>query len=244
MVLDWGMDSQKLKSLTDVAGDYVDFMKIPIGTPRLYRAHMLGAKLSQLRSQGISPYLGGGFIEHLLHNRGRDALVPFLEEAGELGFEVVEISDNYIPLDRDDRTSLIRTACELGYRVFGEVGSKHEITDSEVMISQSLDCLGAGAEMVVLEGAEFVSHGALNTQTIDEIASRLDLESVMWEVPGPWVSGISWWMAQDLVKLFTSEFGPDVNLGNIMPDDALHTEALRVGLGVVQPVDSATPPTR
>ncbi len=42
-------------------------------------------------------------------------------------------------------------------------------------------------------------------------------------------------MVQDLTKLLIKEVGPDVNLGNIMPDDIVHTEALRVGHGVVQP---------
>jgi phosphosulfolactate synthase (CoM biosynthesis protein A) len=56
----------------------------------------------------------------------------------------------------------------------------------------------------------------------------------MIEVPGPWVSGVTWSMVHDLTKLLIKEIGPDVNLGNLMPDDILHTEALRVGLGVVQ----------
>ena len=36
-------------------------------------------------------------------------------------------------------------------------------------------------------------------------------------------------------KLLVSEFGPDVNIANVMPDDIIETEALRVGLGVVGP---------
>lgn len=59
----------------------------------------------------------------------------------------------------------------------------------------------------------------------------------MIEVPGPWVSGVSWSMVHDLTKLLIKEVGCDVNLGNIMPDGILHTEALRAGLGVVQPTE-------
>ena len=36
-------------------------------------------------------------------------------------------------------------------------------------------------------------------------------------------------------KLLVSELGPDVNIANVMPQDILETEALRVGLGVVGP---------
>jgi hypothetical protein len=35
-------------------------------------------------------------------------------------------------------------------------------------------------------------------------------------------------------KFLVSEFGPDVNLANVLPQD-METEALRVGLGVVGP---------
>jgi phosphosulfolactate synthase len=42
-----------------------------------------------------------------------------------------------------------------------------------------------------------------------------------------------------LKKFLIREFGPDVNIANVMPDDVLETEALRVGLGVVGTARSA-----
>ena len=88
---------------------------------------------------------------------------------------------------------------------------------------------------MLLEGAEFYEDGKIKQDLIDDLDAATDLKKTLVEVPGPWVSGVSWWMVQDLVKMLIKGFGPDVNLGNIMLDDMLHTEALRVGLGVVQP---------
>ncbi len=58
---------------------------------------------------------------------------------------------------------------------------------------------------------------------------------VLFEVPGPWVSGTSMSEIHDLKKTLIGEFGPDVNIANVMLDDVLETEALRCGLGVVGP---------
>ena len=42
-------------------------------------------------------------------------------------------------------------------------------------------------------------------------------------------------LIEDMKKFLVREFGPDINLANVMPSDIMETEALRVGLGVVGP---------
>ena len=63
----------------------------------------------------------------------------------------------------------------------------------------------------------------------------LDLDKVLLELPGPWISDTSHSKIHDLKKTLIHIFGPDVNLANIMPHEVMETEALRVGLGVVGP---------
>ena len=41
----------------------------------------------------------------------------------------------------------------------------------------------------------------------------------------------------DLKKILIREFGPDINLGNVMPEDLFETEMSRQGFGVVQPTE-------
>ncbi len=57
----------------------------------------------------------------------------------------------------------------------------------------------------------------------------------MIELIGPWISGVTSSAVQDLKKLLIKEFGPNVNLGNVMADDLFETEMSRQGFGVVQP---------
>ena len=70
---------------------------------------------------------------------------------------------------------------------------------------------------------------------IDGIRNGLDMAKVLIELPGPWISGVTLSAVEDMKKFLVSEFGPDVNIANVTPQDIMETEALRVGLGVVGP---------
>ena len=61
----------------------------------------------------------------------------------------------------------------------------------------------------------------------------------MFELPGPWISGCTSCDIHDLKKLLIREFGVNVNLANIMPDDVMETEVLRAGLSVIALGDEA-----
>ena len=235
MFIDWGLEMARVEGLMRLAGNYVDIVKIPIGTSRLYDEALLREKFDVYHRHDVLTFVGGGFVEHMYATEGMKSLRRMFKEAKRVGFDILEISDNYISLNKDERQTQIRMAIEEGLTVYGEVGSKHEKTDAETLIRQVEECYEAGAAGVVLEGAELVENGEIDRQLLDGITAGLDLTKAMIEVPGPWISGVTWSMVQDLIKLLIKEVGPDVNLGNIMPDDILHTEALRVGLGVVQP---------
>ena len=235
MFIDWGLDMARVEGLMRLAGDYVDIVKIPIGTSRLYDEALLREKFDVYHRHDVLTFIGGGFIEHMYATEGMQSLGRMFEEAKRVGFDILEISDNYIPLNTSERQTQIRMAIQQGLTVYGEVGSKQDKTDAETLIRQAEECFEAGAAGVVLEGAELVENGEIDRQLLDRIMAGVDLTKSMIEVPGPWISGVTWSMVQDLTKLLIKEIGPDVNLGNIMPDDIFHTEALRVGLGVVQP---------
>jgi phosphosulfolactate synthase len=61
------------------------------------------------------------------------------------------------------------------------------------------------------------------------------MSKVLLELTGTWIKGITLSDVNELLKFFVTEFGPDVNVANVLPDEILETEALRVGLGVVGP---------
>ena len=85
--------------------------------------------------------------------------------------------------------------------------------------------LDAGAWKVIAEGREggtagiYRPTGELRTGLVDEIEHSLDFHDLIWEAPTK-VSQ-AW---------FVKHFGPEVNLGNIPPDEVIPLETLRLGL--------------
>lgn len=235
MMADWGIPLHHQEDLLKLGGRYLDFAKIVTGTARLYERNYLIEKLELYKREAVRPFIGGQFFEYVLANQGWKGLEPFLSEALLLGFDTIEISDNCIPLSGEERKRAVDMALAAGLRVMGEVGSKNQANEAEELIGQAQDFFDAGAEYVLVEAAELIEDGRIKPQLLIAIRGRLELSRVMIELPGPWISGVSLSLVQDLKKAIVSEFGPDVNLANIHAEDVIATEAIRVGLGVVGP---------
>lgn len=236
MMMDWGLGKNRVADHLDLVAPYVDLVKIVVGTARLYPRDYLVDKLQMYKSYGVQPFLGGQFTEYVYATQGHGAIRPFFKEAKELGFEAVEISDNCVPLNDDQRRDLIKIGIDSGLEVHGEVGSKvlHQTADD--LIAQAEVCIDAGCHIVLVEGAELVTpDGEPIGELISTLRQRLDLKKVFFELTGPWIKGNALCDVYQLKKLLIGEFGPSINLANVMPDDVLETEALRVGLSVVGP---------
>jgi phosphosulfolactate synthase len=238
MVADFGLPYRYTKDLIRMAGPYIDLFKIAVGTSRLYDLPYLRKKLALLKRNRIRPFIGGQFQEYVFATYGVKALRKFLLEAKRVGFGVVEISDNCVPLTPRERRGQIRLAIDCGLAVFGEVGSKDMQNDARLLVSQAEDCFAAGAELVLVEAAELIVDGKPKMKLIDGLRKGLDMSRVLIELPGPWISGVTLAAAEDMKKFLVREFGPDVNIANVLPHDIMETEALRVGLGVVGPTVS------
>jgi phosphosulfolactate synthase len=239
MVVDWGISPMQQQDLLDLSGDYLDLAKFAVVSVRVYSEPQLKRKLALYKDHGVRSFIGGGAAERLYALKGRDSLEAYFKEARRVGFDIVEISDNYVTLDRTERARQIGLARQCGLTVYGEIGSKHERNDAELLIQQAQDCFDAGAEIVIVEAAELFENGKPNRELISALRKGVGAERMMIELIGPWISGVTSSAVQDLKKLLIKEFGPDVNVGNVMPDDIFETEMSRQGFGVVQPTELA-----
>jgi phosphosulfolactate synthase (CoM biosynthesis protein A) len=175
------------------------------------------------------------FIEHYYESNGMQAMERFYAEAVRVGFKVIEVSDNLRPFSSKVRRRLIQIAIDHDLTVFGEVGAKWQANDAATLIGQAEECFDAGCELVLVEGAELVdANGEPKRELLDALRQGLDLERVLFELPGPWISGCTMCAIHDLKKLLIGEFGANVNIANVMPDDVMETEVLRAGLSVIR----------
>jgi phosphosulfolactate synthase len=220
-VLDKGLSLAGIDGLMEVAGGSVDLVKLGWGTALV--TGNLEAKLERYAAHGVPVVLGGTLCELAIRDGRVDGMVAWLHE---LGLRHVEVSDGTLALEPSHKQDLIaRLAKE--FTVLSEVGSKDadEIMAPYRWVEQIQGELEAGAWKVIAEAREtgtagiFRHDGEVRMGLIDEIAHAVDHELLLFEAP-----------RKEQQVWFLKRFGREVNLGNIVPEDVLSLETLRLGL--------------
>lgn len=225
MVIDKGLGLESTRELLVLAGDYIDFIKLGFGTSAFYDAELLRAKIRLIRGHGVHVYPGGTFLEVAELQSATDA---FLERAEALGFDYVEVSDGTLAIAPERRRRIIEAAIERGLGVVTEVGKKHPADRQplEVQRRQIREDLEAGARFVIVEAREsgvgvgiYGAGGEIDADALAALKTAAPPDRLVWEAP-----------LKSQQEALIERFGPNVNLGNIHPQEVLALEALRVGL--------------
>lgn len=226
MVMDKGLGIKETRDLLEIAGDYIDFLKLGFGTSAFYTGDLLKEKIQLAHAYDVEVYPGGTFLEVAFY-QGRAA--NFLDRAKELGFNYVEVSDGTINLNADQRKELIAMSLTRGLKVLTEIGKKDKKARIrlENLVQQVEEDLENGAYKVIMEGREggqgiglYDENGKLIENKYEEFTSKLfNVEDIIWEAP----------LTNQQFE-FISKMGSDVNLGNIAYTEVLALEALRTGL--------------
>ena len=220
-VMDKGLNLRDIEGMFDTAGEFVDIVKFGWGTS--YVTNNLEKKIALYRYYE-TPVVCGGTLFEAVYAKGR--LDEFKAWLVEQRFSHVEISDGTIEIPRERKLELIADFAR-DFTVLSEVGSK----DDEVVyapyqwVEWIKEELEAGSWKVITEGREggtagiYRPTGEMRTGLVDEIAHEVDVENLIFEAPTK--SSQAW---------FVKHFGPNVNLGNIPPDEVIPLETLRLGL--------------
>jgi phosphosulfolactate synthase len=220
-VIDKGLNLRDIEGLFDTAGEYVDVVKLGWGTS--YVTRNLEKKIALYRSLETPVVCGGTLFEAVVARSKVDEYRSWLVDNR---ISHVEISDGAIDIPRERKLELIAMFAD-DFVVLSEVGSK----DADVVYApyQWVDWmqeeLAAGAWKVITESREtgtagiFRPTGEMRTGLIDEIAHEIDVGDIIFEAPTK--ASQAW---------FIRRFGPEVNLGNIPPDEVIPLETLRLGL--------------
>jgi phosphosulfolactate synthase len=220
-VIDKGMNLRDIEGLFDTAGEYVDVVKLGWGTS--YVTRNLEKKIALYRSFGTPVVCGGTLFEAVI---ARDKVDEYRRWLADNRFSHVEISDGAVELPHERKLELISSFAE-DFVVLSEVGSKDEdvVYAPYQWVEWMQEELSAGAWKVITESREtgtagiFRPTGEMRTGLIDEIAHEIDVADIIFEAPTK--ASQAW---------FVRRFGPNVNLGNIPPDEVIPLETLRLGL--------------
>ena len=222
-VIDKGLDLRDIEGLFETAGAFVDIVKLGWGT-----AYITEQPQEEDRALPVVPD-PGRLWRHPLRGglpRGRiDEYKPWLRRAS------VRPRRDLRRDDRDAARAQARADRRLrrDFTVLSEVGSKDdEVVYAPVPVGRdgSSEELDAGAWKVITEGREGGTAGHLPTLGGDAHRARrrdrrthVPLADLIFEAPTK--ASQAW---------FIRHFGPNVNLGNIPPDEVIPLETLRLGL--------------
>jgi phosphosulfolactate synthase len=221
MAMDKGLSIREVEDFIEVAGAYVDIVKL--GWSTSYVVPNLKKKLEVYRAAGIPVYFGGTLFEAFIIRNQFDEYRRILDE---FQMQHAEVSDGSIELQHDIKCEYIRTLAHQ-VTVLSEVGSKDDqkIIPPYKWISLMQAELDAGAWKVIGEAREggnvglFRSTGEVRSGLVEEILTRIPFEKIIWEAP-----------QKEQQVWFIKLLGANVNLGNISPKEVVPLETIRLGL--------------
>lgn len=226
MVIDKGLGINAYKDLLNLAGEKIDFLKLGFGTAAFYPLNILQDKIFLAKEKKIDVYFGGTFLEIIIWQNKLNEYLSWLKE---LGIDVVEVSDGTIYLSEAKRALVIKKAQKMGFKVLSEVGKKNikDERDISYRIKQIKNDLTLGVCKVIVEGREsgkgigfYDNSGRIKPDDLQELtAAGINTDNLIFEAP----------LKNQQTELIAL-FGNNVNLGNILPDEVLALEALRLGL--------------
>ena len=221
MVMDKGLSLNEAENMVALKSELTDIVKLGFGTSLLTR--YIDKKISLYKEAGMMVYTGGTLFEAF---RVRNQFEDFCKLMDKLNLEMVEVSDGSVSINHDEKCEYIQKLSK-NFKVISEIGSKDEsitIDDSDWIKFMKKE-LDAGSWKVIAEAREggnvgmFDSSGDIKNELINKITSNISPTSILWEAP------------QKKQQLwFINNFGANVNLGNISPNDIISLECLRLGL--------------
>jgi len=221
MAMDKGLSPREIENFLDVCIDHVDIVKL--GWATSYVTPKLKEKIEVYNSYGVPVYFGGTLFEAFVVRGQLDDYKKILDK---YDLKYCEVSDGSIELDHDLKCKYIEELSKQ-VTVLSEVGSKDEekIIPPYKWIQLMQAELDAGAWKVIGEAREggnvglFRPTGEVRSGLVQEILTKIPFEKIIWEAPQK---------AQQV--WFIKLLGPNVNLGNIAPNEIIPLETIRLGL--------------
>ena len=227
MVLDKGLGYRAAQDLMEYASEYIDIIKLGWGTHRLCSEEAVKRKIQLYTDNSILVSNGGTLFEIAYLQRKVD---EFFVYARQVGLSSIEISDGSIRISREERSEIIRKCKNMGFEVFTEVGKKDPLEDARLTIDyrikEAKSDLDAGATKVIMEAREsgkgigvYDKEGKIKEDMVKKLTEGIGVREIMFEAP-----------EKSQQAYLILNLSPEVNLGNIKPEDVIPLETLRRGL--------------
>jgi phosphosulfolactate synthase len=221
MVMDKGLSVREAEDFMSVGHEYTDYVKLGFGTSILTPG--FDKKIKLYKKNNTIPYFGGTLFEAFIV---RNMFKEYIEFLDKYEVEFAEVSDGSFDIEHNKKLDYINRLSQK-VTVISEVGSKKKdvIYSPSEWVSMMKAEMTAGSIKVIAEAREtgtigiYNDDGTVNQLLINTIIEHVKLENILWEAPQK--SQQAW---------FIKNFGANVNLGNIAPNEIIPLESLRCGL--------------
>ena len=204
---------------------YIDVAKLGWGLPLLLPRERVRERIRAYHDYGVEVSTGGTLLEYAMR---QDRALDFLDEAHELGFDIVEISNGILDLSRAQMERIAEEIQRRGLQFFIEVGKKD--VQAQLSLKETLDQVAwARAQhprKVILESREsgrsvgiYDSEGAVKWDWVRSILGEHPMEELIFEAP-----------AEGQQMALLRQLGSDVNLGNVALGSIAPLASERLGL--------------
>jgi phosphosulfolactate synthase len=212
------------EELRPLAG-YVDVVKIGWGLPLLLPREAVRARIAAFHEMGLEVSTGGTLLEYAVT---RDRIPAMLDEAKELGFDLIEISDGVIELSPSQIEKLAAEVRKRRLDCFIEVGKKNP--QNQLSLRETLDRIGHALSLkprkVIIESREsgkgvgiYDGEGSIKWDWVRTILADHPAEELIFEAP----------LETQQIALL-KELGAETNLGNVAIGSVAPLASQRLGL--------------
>jgi len=218
----WSGGEYGIRDLLAVAAGYIDYAKIYAMNALLIPADIVSRTTRLYLDAGVAPFAGGILFEYAWQRGQLDELIAHLKR---LAIPGLEISENYVTLNTEERRRVIERMQREGLRVIYEFGRKNPVQPLSVQYLGELvhDITHLGIHHVTVEQCEIDLLAAQSPQALQVLAREPWFRHIVIEAD-------PYRFPQQHVKLI-QDLGPEVNLANIAPGQVLRLEGFRRGIG-------------
>ena len=207
----------------EIISPLIDLVKIYSAFPLLISDSLLQKKIKFYHDFDIKVSTGSTLTEFAI---AEDALIRFLKDSSSAGFDIIEIAENNIELDKDRKRKIIELILSENLDFNWKIGKKdprHQLRIDETLLKVE-EAIDIGAKKVILEANEGINVGIYNENGIIKwnyvaaLTAKYAPNTFIFEAP-----------LESQQSALVAEFGQRVNLAEIAMDHIASVESQRRG---------------
>jgi phosphosulfolactate synthase len=207
----------------EILAPMVDVVKIYSAFPLLIPDALLEKKIKFYHDYDIMVSTGSTLTEFAILE---DAFDKFLKECVRVGFDIIEIGENNIELDKDKKKMITDSILSADLKFNWKIGKKdprHQLR-VDIALSKVEQAISVGAIKVILEANEGVNvgiyneSGAIRWNYLAALTAKYPPNTFIFEAP-----------LESQQSALVAEFGQRVNLAEIAMDHVASVESQRRG---------------